>query len=63
MAIDYKEIIVDGFLKLNEKQTIEDITIKQILETSKVSRQTFYNHFLDKNDLLQYIYETRINPY
>ncbi len=27
-----------------------------------VSRQTFYNHFKDKDDLIQYIYNSRIVP-
>jgi AcrR family transcriptional regulator len=33
-----------------------------LLEESKVSRQSFYNHFIDKNDLIQYIYCTKIVP-
>lgn len=56
MAIDVKEIIADGLLQLCEETPLEIITIKQLLEVTSVSRQTFYNHFLDKNDLIQYIY-------
>lgn len=62
MAIDVKEIIADGLLQLCEETPLEIITIKQLLEVTSVSRQTFYNHFLDKNDLIQYIYLKKIIP-
>lgn len=62
MAIDIKEIIADGLLQLCEEIPLEIITIKQLLEVTSVSRQTFYNHFLDKNDLIQYIYLKKIIP-
>lgn len=62
MAIDVKEIIADGLLQLCEEIPLEIITIKQLLEATGVSRQTFYNHFLDKNDLIQYIYLKKIIP-
>ncbi|MEG0295915.1 MAG: TetR/AcrR family transcriptional regulator C-terminal domain-containing protein [Clostridium sp.] len=60
MAIDVKQIIADGLLKLCEEISLESITIKHLLEVTGVSRQTFYNHFLDKNDLIQYIYLKKI---
>lgn len=62
MAIDVKEIIVSGLLELIQQKPLEKIKIKDILEATKVSRQTFYNHFKDKEDLLQYIYMTKIVP-
>lgn len=60
MALNVKEILADGLLKLCQDSALETITIKQLLEHSHVSKQSFYNHFLDKNDLIQYIYLTRI---
>lgn len=62
MAINIKTILADTLLSLCLKYPLENITIKQILEASKISRQTFYNHFIDKNDLIQYIYNTKIIP-
>lgn len=62
MAIRVKDIIADGLLELCQSEKLESITIKQILHKTGVSRQTFYNHFLDKNDLIQYIYVTRMIP-
>lgn len=60
MAINVKELIVDGLLQLCLEIDLNHITIKDILNKTGVSRQTFYNHFLDKNDLIQYIYNNRI---
>ena len=62
MAINIKEILADGLLLLCDDYKLETITIKQLLESTHVSKQSFYNHFLDKNDLIQYIYLTRIIP-
>lgn len=61
MAMNIKEILCDSLLKLSETTSLENITIKQLLDDTHISRQTFYNHFLDKNDLIQYIYNYRIN--
>lgn len=62
IAINVKEIIACALLELCEVIPLESIKIKHILEESGVSRQTFYNHFIDKNHLIQYIYESRIIP-
>ena len=62
MAINVKEILATGLLELVENNLLDSITIKQLLNYTGVSRQTFYNHFLDKNDLIQYIYITKIIP-
>ncbi len=62
MALNIKEILADGLLELNKTQLLPTITIKQLLSYTKVSKQSFYNHFLDKNHLIQYIYETKIIP-
>ncbi|MCD7893454.1 MAG: TetR family transcriptional regulator C-terminal domain-containing protein [Erysipelotrichaceae bacterium] len=62
MALNIKEILTDGLLELNKTQSLSTITIKQLLSYTKVSKQSFYNHFLDKNHLIQYIYETKIIP-
>lgn len=62
MAIDVKSIVIDALLSLVEDEGVplERITVKRILERSGVSRQTFYNHFLDKNDLICQTYEKRM---
>ena len=62
MAIDVEGIVIDTLLALVEDESVplERVTVKQLLERSGVSRQTFYNHFLDKNDLICQVYEKRI---
>ena len=62
MAINVEALVIDALLALVEDKGIplERITVKQLLETSGVSRQTFYNHFLDKNDLIAKTYEQRV---
>ena len=62
MAINVKYIIATALLELCETKSLEALTVKQILEKSGVSRQTFYNHFIDKNDLIQYVYKENIIP-
>lgn len=62
MSIDVKKILGKALLELCHKQSLQSITISQLLKETGVSRQTFYNHFKDKNDLICYIYDTFIVP-
>lgn len=56
-----KEQVSQALLTLIQKgQPLAKITVSQLLKQAKISRQTFYNHFLDKDDLIQYIYTTKI---
>ena len=41
---------------LNEKN-YDDISIQDITEKALVSKNTFYNNFLDKNELLMYLFQ------
>ena len=62
MAINIKELVARTMLELVKIQALESITIKDILEASQISRQTFYNHFQDKDDLIHHIYDHIIIP-
>lgn len=62
MAINVKNLLATALLELCETQSLESMTIKQLLDKTGISRQTFYNHFIDKNHLIQYVYDTRIVP-
>lgn len=62
MAVNIKELLASALLDLCEKEKLESVTIQKLLSRTGVSRQTFYNHFRDKNDLIQYIYLTKIIP-
>lgn len=55
MSIDVKRILGTALLELTQKKPLESLTVSQILKETGVSRQTFYNHFKDKNDLICYV--------
>lgn len=47
-----KKMIKEAFLKLLEKNTLEQITISEITAFAMCNRNTFYLHFEDKYDLM-----------
>lgn len=60
MAIDIHSLLADALLELCKKKPLTSITIKDLLAETGVSRQTFYNRFRDKNDLIQWTYEHKV---
>lgn len=50
-----KEIFGETLLLLVRTEPLERITVKQIVEQSGLSLQTFYNHFHDKDDLVSWM--------
>lgn len=57
-AIDI--LLAESFKELALKQPIEKITIKEITDKAGVIRPTFYNHFQDKYELLEWIVSTQL---
>lgn len=51
-------LLVESFKELVLKRPIEKITIKEITDKAGVIRPTFYNHFQDKYELLEWIIRT-----
>ena len=51
-----KEIFAETLLALAKKEPLERVTVKQIVEESGLSLQTFYNHFHDKDELVIWIH-------
>ena len=49
------DLLAQSFKELVCQQPIEKITIKQITDRAGVIRPTFYNHFEDKYNLLEWI--------
>ena len=49
------QLLADSFKELACKNPIEKITIKEITDRAGVIRPTFYNHFQDKYELLEWI--------
>lgn len=57
---DMDEILADSFMEIAEKIPIEKITIKEITDKAGVIRPTFYNHFQDKYELIEWIIKYRV---
>lgn len=53
--INTKQALADSMKQLLRKMPMERITIKDITDMAGVIRPTFYNHFSDKYELLEYI--------
>ena len=51
-----KEILAESFQELAAQKRIDKITITEITSNCGMSQPTFYNHFKDKYDLIEWIY-------
>ena len=47
-------LLAESFKKLARTRPIEKITIREITDEAGVIRPTFYNHFQDKYELLEW---------
>ena len=56
MAINVKRLLADALTQLAEEKPLAKITIAEIVARAGAGRQTFYNHFRDKNDLIYWIF-------
>lgn len=52
-----KEVIADAALLLLQTYDIAELTVVQIAQEAEISVRTFYNHFFDKFDVCNYIYD------
>ena len=52
-----KRSLAMQFIQLCETIPLKDVTVKRFIEFAEISKQTFYNHFKDKDDLMNYAYE------
>lgn len=50
-----KRLIADGFKELVSHNSFDKISIMMITNAAEIRRPTFYNHFQDKYDLLEWI--------
>lgn len=57
---DMKILLAEGFKELLLEKSIEKITIKDIADRAGSIRVTFYNHFQDKYELLEWIIQNEI---
>ncbi|MBS4914109.1 MAG: TetR/AcrR family transcriptional regulator [Veillonella sp.] len=57
-ALRSRNEIVPAFFNLLSDYSFEEITIKQIMDATGLSRQTFYQIFTDKEEILEYYLDT-----
>ena len=57
-----KFMIAKGLKQLLEMKSFTDITVGDIAWHYKISRNTFYYHFRDKYDVINWIFYTEITP-
>ncbi len=50
-----KKLLADSLKSLSKKKAVYSITVKEIVEHAGVSKQTFYNHFGNRKELLIWI--------
>lgn len=55
MKVDMKDLLAEGLYKCILEKSFDKITIKQICVKTGVIRGTFYNHFVDKYEALEYL--------
>lgn len=58
MSLITKKALAKSLLTLLEKKTLDKITVKEIVDSCEVNRQTFYYHFQDVYSLLDWIFVT-----
>lgn len=51
-----KKVIADSFAKLMERTSLSKISIQSIVDECGLNRQTFYYHFKDILDLIEWIF-------
>lgn len=57
-SLSTKKSLACSLKKLMRKIELNKISVKSIVDDCKVNRQTFYYHFVDIYDLLEWIYKT-----
>lgn len=55
-----KQLIEESMVELIQQKPIESISVSQIVQNCGLSRQTFYNHYVDKFDIVDTIYKNAI---
>ena len=57
MAKYTQKAIIDSFMELLQKKSLDKITVKDIIEETEINRNTFYYHYQDIYDLLESAFE------
>ena len=55
-----ERVIAAAMKQLMQQKHLEDISVGEIIAESKISRNTFYYHFRDKYDLVNWIFRSEV---
>lgn len=55
-----ERVIAAAMKQLMQQKYLEDISVGEIIAESKISRNTFYYHFRDKYDLVNWIFRSEV---
>ena len=54
MPVNMKLMIAEAFVSLSKEKSIDKITVKDLVETCNISRQSFYYHFQDILEVIEW---------
>ena len=54
MPVNVKGMISDTFLQISREKSVDKITVKDLVERCGISRQTFYYHFQDILEVIEW---------
>ena len=60
--MNVKRVIREAFYQLLQAETIEQISVTQLVQVAEISKPTFYRHFRDKYDLLNQMFDHIFDP-
>ncbi len=63
MSVQTERALAQSLIKLLSKKTLDKITVRDITDDCGVNRQTFYYHFHDVYDLVEWIFVDRSRAY
>ena len=54
MPMEMKEMIARTFARMVSEKGMDNVTVKSLVEACHISRQTFYYHFQDLMDVIEW---------
>ena len=60
---DIDQLLAKSLKEIAVRRPVEKITIKEITDKAGVIRPTFYNHFQDKFELIEWIIRTSVTVF
>ncbi len=61
MPTDMKKLIAETFLEMAKQSGIDKITVKALIAECGISRQTFYYHFQDMMDVIEWLIQRAVD--